>query len=980
MSEAVRVDEIRPWLGLLPFREEHRGYFFGRDAEVEEIVRRIRENTLTVLYGQSGLGKSSLLGAGVLPRLRETGFQPAYVRLDHLPGAPPLLEQTRAAFCKVLPEGAWPADAEEISLWELFHRVPEITGGAPPPVLVFDQFEEIFTLGKQLPERAGEAREWIAQMADLLQNRPPEELEARFAENRKLARGYSFSPVPVKVLFALREDFLSHLETWKTSLPLLTQNRMALAPLNGSQALEAVLGPASLGASRLTTRDVAALIVRTVARTTDDAPLAGIRAVPPLLSLLCEQLNEARLASGAVEIADSLVREQSADILQRFYEESFTPFPAKERESIRRIIEDPPMVTEGGFRNSLVREDAEAALARDGVADPAGVFDALVQRRLITAEERDGLRRLEITHDVLLALVIRSRKERRERADAERRRKERKRMAGILGAMLVLLAVFASLAAWALKQSAAAKQAAARAEASEARAKEGQAQAEQQKELALTSRRKAEEILTYLQYDLRAQLSGIGRSDIVSGVQGKVEEYFKDFEIDPSDLPSLRERGTAFSNSGKDAETRGDYAAAEELYQRDLEISRKLVAADPANNDWKRILSASLNRLSVVRMRRADHAGALIAAEEALALSRELAAIDPGDRKRRDDLATMLTTIGEVFYSKGDYQTAETHYREALRISQDVMKNAPGDSGAEWNVGICLNHLGNALEKQNRLDEATEMFAADLDIGKRMLATDPLNTKWQRDTATSFKRMAQMYLQQGKKKEALAMMGEALATNRRLALTDPGNLLWQNDYQYSLANTGELMAAMGDYPGATALFREAVEFVAKRVTANPTDASLQWDLGSFSTRLGDSLLNEGNDRDALASYRADLGIRRKLAGADPAATGAARSLAVSLNRNGSALLRLEKPEEAAPLFDEAVAICRKLLEKEPEEQLRRSDLAFSLIRRGYAAEAGKDAAKARTSFTEAADILRGGPRDAAMEEWLKELETKSASR
>ena len=64
------VDADHPWLGLATFTEETQRFFFGRDAEIAEIFVRVRDHTLTILYGQSGLGKSSLLGAGLLPKLR----------------------------------------------------------------------------------------------------------------------------------------------------------------------------------------------------------------------------------------------------------------------------------------------------------------------------------------------------------------------------------------------------------------------------------------------------------------------------------------------------------------------------------------------------------------------------------------------------------------------------------------------------------------------------------------------------------------------------------------------------------------------------------------------------------------------------------------------------------------------------------------------------------------------------------------------
>ncbi len=438
-AQSPLVDAQHPWLGLLPLKEEHAKFFFGRDAEIAEILLRIRENTLTILFGQSGLGKTSLLGAAVVPRLAAANFTPVLVRLNYATGAPSLLEQTRAAFQRATPGIGWPDDAPAVTLWELFHRLPALLpAGSPSPALIIDQFEEIFTLGRQDPDRECEAELWLEQMADLLQNRPPHILEERFAGNRRLARDYDFGSSRLRVVFALREDYLSQLESWKTRLPLLTQNRMALLLLNGLQALEAVVGPASLGERPLVSREVAAGIVRTVARVEPETALPQIHAMPPLLSLLCEQLNAARLAAGVPEITAGMVTGQAQDILQRFYVESYATFPPKHREAIRALIEDPPMITEGGYRNSLVREDAEAHLARLGVPDPRAVFDTLIRRRVITVEEKDRVQRLEVTHDVLVPLLVRSRKERENVSARQRfRRKAGAILFFVLLAMLV---------------------------------------------------------------------------------------------------------------------------------------------------------------------------------------------------------------------------------------------------------------------------------------------------------------------------------------------------------------------------------------------------------------------------------------------------------------------------------------------------------------------------------------------------------------
>ena len=78
-----KVDPQNPWLGLASFREAHRDYFFGRSEEIRQLLQRISQNPLTVLFGKPGLGKTSLLQAGVVPRLREEKFLPVSIRLSY---------------------------------------------------------------------------------------------------------------------------------------------------------------------------------------------------------------------------------------------------------------------------------------------------------------------------------------------------------------------------------------------------------------------------------------------------------------------------------------------------------------------------------------------------------------------------------------------------------------------------------------------------------------------------------------------------------------------------------------------------------------------------------------------------------------------------------------------------------------------------------------------------------------------------------
>jgi hypothetical protein len=398
------VDPDHPWLGLYPFTEENQHYFFGRNAEVRDIFLRVRENPLTVLYGQSGLGKTSLLRAGLIPKLRVERFRPVRLLLDFADDAPSYVTQVRAALaraCADSEDGAaallerWkPLD----SLWEIYTheelRPPDLSDR--PPVLIFDQFEEVFTLGEEeaaaTHARRAEVRELFVQLADLAENRAPSALQKEFEANPERALAYDFGPTPARVVLALREDFLAQLEEWKATLPSLMRNRMPLRLLSGPQALEAVVRPGRMDRRNLVSDEVGAQIVCFVAQRPDGTPLDDIEAVPPLVSLLCERLNAARLGATppAERISGDLVAAQGANILQRFYDDSFADFPDVVREAVREYVED-RMVTVGGHRNPVAREDAANEMAKHGVPEPDRALDHLIARRLLTAERRGGI-------------------------------------------------------------------------------------------------------------------------------------------------------------------------------------------------------------------------------------------------------------------------------------------------------------------------------------------------------------------------------------------------------------------------------------------------------------------------------------------------------------------------------------------------------------------------------------------------------------
>jgi WD40 repeat protein len=422
------VDRENPWPGLAAFREADQEFFYGREAEVEEILRLVLRERLSVLFGLSGLGKTSLLQAGLFPRLRQENVFPVYVRLDYSESGEAESDEGRRSLTGQIRDAiaaqaaAWaiegPPFPESETLWESFHRQQaefwNVRNRRVTPLLVFDQFEELLTLGRRSATRAREIEELLDELVDLAEGSVPASVRARLEEDPAAAREFSFSRHAYKILISLREDFLPDLEGLRGRLRSIVTNRLRLTRMNGAQALQVVIRPGG----HLIDAATAAQVVRFVAGGAEESetPLAGLEVEPALLSVVCRELNNKRRRQQAPRITADLLQGNRDEILTDFYERSVADLGPE----VRTFVEE-RLLTVSGFRDSVALENA---LELPGVTREA--LDKLTDRRLLRIEDRGGVERLELTHDVLTG-VIRASRDRRRQREAQARSEQARR-------------------------------------------------------------------------------------------------------------------------------------------------------------------------------------------------------------------------------------------------------------------------------------------------------------------------------------------------------------------------------------------------------------------------------------------------------------------------------------------------------------------------------------------------------------------------
>jgi hypothetical protein len=385
---SVRAD---PYVGPRPFEAGDRHLFFGRDREAYEISSLVVANKFFMLYAASGAGKTSLINAGVLPLVAD--------ELEVLPIArfQASYPETVADVSNLYTQAvlSWWAEPDALSqltrttLSEYLASRPRRIGPGDlpmPRLLVFDQFEELFTTQ---PQRWPDRRVFLEQLADA-----------------------SRSHADVRILVVIREDFLSHLLDYADAFYGGMKDRYFLEPLRRLAAELAIQRPALNSGRSFEPDAVDDLVRQLMANRVDlgDSRIVHIQGEfvePLLLQVACRALWTA-LPPTVSRITLTHVREL-ADVdttLARFYSDAVRQAAQRGSASERQIREwvQRNLITPEGTRGTVhVGASTTAGLPNDAVS--------FLEGRFLRAEFRAGARWLEITHDSLLAPIEQSNRE-----------------------------------------------------------------------------------------------------------------------------------------------------------------------------------------------------------------------------------------------------------------------------------------------------------------------------------------------------------------------------------------------------------------------------------------------------------------------------------------------------------------------------------------------------------------------------------------
>jgi WD40 repeat protein len=461
MSDDSRADATptTPFVGLVPYSEGDAAFFFGRDRETRIVAGNLRAARLTLLYGASGVGKTSILRAGVMRDLREElrvartapeERAPFAVcvfsawRDDPLRG---LMETIRASVAEGLGSGEVALDprdsaTETLSSWTEHVRTL---------LVILDQFEDYFLY------------------------HPDEDGPGTFAG--ELPTIVNDPDLHVHVLLSIREDGLAKLDRFKGAIPRLFANYVRVPHLDRAAARRAIEGPVEVWNRRSPGDPPFELEPRLVDAVVDAATIGrlalvrsgsdtevvggGERVEAPFLQLVMERLWRATADTGSHSLTVAGLASLGGP--QQIVENHLL-------EALDTLTPDEQAVAADLFRFLVTRSKTKIAHQVTDLSEWTGrpapevstVLDKLCRAeagrilRRVPPPHSDGDPRYELFHDVLAEPIL---EWRREYEQERRRRATVRRYLRIGGVLMTLVAVFAALGIWALVQRSEAKEA-----------------------------------------------------------------------------------------------------------------------------------------------------------------------------------------------------------------------------------------------------------------------------------------------------------------------------------------------------------------------------------------------------------------------------------------------------------------------------------------------------------------------------------------
>jgi tetratricopeptide (TPR) repeat protein len=294
----------------------------------------------------------------------------------------------------------------------------------------------------------------------------------------------------------------------------------------------------------------------------------------------------------------------------------------------------------------------------------------------------------------------------------------------------------------------------------------------------------------------------------------------------------------------------------------------KVFGSEDEDIDSLRRRAASLHNRGDILRGQGDLAGALAAHREGIAIDERLLALNPTLAER--NLVTLhYVKTGAILYGLGRLDEALDIYRGPIEFYEKLDPWQP--DAVEWLSAFCLLLFGRAqvLDSKNRLPESADDYRRAADLCRQQLETQPGNVSLLKILWPAQAGLGQVSLGQGNTTEAVHFHRSAIETMGELIKADPESIAWQYDLVQERVRLSQVLLQQGEDASAAKELADAHATAEKLVVHDPTNA--RWKNGLAMTKVfrGEFFQKKSNSEAALESFRQAEAILEALITDDP---------------------------------------------------------------------------------------------------------------
>lgn len=297
----------------------------------------------------------------------------------------------------------------------------------------------------------------------------------------------------------------------------------------------------------------------------------------------------------------------------------------------------------------------------------------------------------------------------------------------------------------------------------------------------MATKNNAESLISFILYDLKDKLAPLGRIELLDLVSSKTLEYFSTVDTEHLSETSLLHWVEALHIDGEVSFTQGDYESAYKSFSKSDDILSTALAKDHGNttllekhmlcNYWLGYLNFSKNQ----------YPNSEIYWNKYLKLAQTLSLNQPEIQKWQLELSYAFNNLGTLAISTNKLEMAKKYFSKSVAIKRSLLTNQPKNQVLIADLADSISWIGQIHQKEGNLKSKHNINTESLDLSRKLVLINSNNSNWSHRLSIAHYRVAISYYDLGELNQSKIQINESIRLMESLVFKDDSNYTFKKE-------------------------------------------------------------------------------------------------------------------------------------------------------------------------------------------------------